>query len=69
MNVLHSLRRYFKQSGRTEKTVKKIMQLVKSVYAENPAYFEKEDQFQELVEEKEPALKNVRGNMKGLMTY
>ena len=40
MNVLHSLRRYFKQSGRTKKAVKKIMQLVKSVYAENPAYFE-----------------------------
>ena len=53
MNVLHSLRRYFKQSGRTEKTVKKIMQLVKRVYAENPAYFEKEEQFQELVEEKD----------------
>lgn len=69
MNVLHSLRMYFKQSGRTKKTVKKIMQLVKSVYAENPAYFDKEDQFQELVEEKEPALKNVRGNMKGVMTY
>lgn len=50
MNVLHSLRRYFTQSGRTEKTLKKIMQLVKSVYAENPVYFEKEDQFQELVE-------------------
>ena len=69
MNVLHSLSRYFKQAGRTKKTIKKIIQLVKSVYAENPAYFEKEDQFQELVEEKEPALKNVRGNMKGVMTY
>lgn len=69
MNVLHSLRMYFRQSGRTKKTVKKIMQLVNSLYAENPAYFEKEDQFQELVEEKEPALKNVRGNMKGVMTY
>lgn len=44
MNVLHSLRRYFKQSGRTKKTVKKIMQLVKSVYAENPAYFEEEEE-------------------------
>ena len=43
MNVLHSLRRYFKQSGRTKKAVKKIMALVKSVYAENPSYFEKED--------------------------
>ena len=43
MNVLHSLRRYFKQAGRTKKTVKKIMQLVKRVYAENQAYFEKED--------------------------
>lgn len=39
MNVLHSLRMYFRQSGRTKKTVKKIMKLVKSVYAENPAYF------------------------------
>lgn len=43
MNVLHSLRRYFRQSGRTKKAVKKIMKLVKGVYAENPAYFEKED--------------------------
>ena len=43
MNVLHSLRRYFKQSGRTKKTVKKIMALVKSVYAENPEYFEEEE--------------------------
>ena len=39
MNVLHSLRRYFKQSGRTKKTIKKIIQLTKSVYAENPEYF------------------------------
>ena len=43
MNVLHSLRRYFMQSGRTKKAVKKIMRLVKGVYAENTAYFEKED--------------------------
>ena len=43
MNVLHSLRRYFRQSGRTKKAVKKIMRLVKGVYAENTAYFEKED--------------------------
>lgn len=69
MNVLHSLRMYFRKAGRTKKTIKKIIQLAKGVYAENPAYFEKEDQFQELVEEKEPALKNVRGNMKGVMTY
>ena len=60
---------YFKQAGRTKKAVKKIVKMVKSVYAENPVYFEEEDQFQELVEEKEPALKNVRGNMKGVMTY
>ena len=40
MNVLHSLRRYFKQAGRTKKAVKKIVKMVKSVYAENPAYFE-----------------------------
>lgn len=50
MNVLHSLRMYFRQAGRTKKTIKKIIQLAKGVYAENPAYFEKEDQFQELVE-------------------
>ena len=43
MNVLHSLRRYFKQSGRTKKTVKKIIQLAKAVYAENPVYFEEEE--------------------------
>ena len=43
MNVLHSLRRYFKQSGRTKKTIKKIIQLTKSVYAENPEYFEEEE--------------------------
>ena len=43
MNVLHSLRRYFKQDGRTKKAMKKIMQLEKSVYEENPVYFEEEE--------------------------
>ena len=43
MNVLHSLRRYFKQSGRTKKTIKKIIKLANSVYAENPEYFEEEE--------------------------
>lgn len=43
VNVLHSLRMYFKQAGRTKKAVKKIMQLVKGVYAENPVYFEEEE--------------------------
>lgn len=44
MNVVHSLRLYFKQTGRTKKAVKKIMQLVKSVYEENPVYFEEEEE-------------------------
>nr|DAP17534.1 MAG TPA: hypothetical protein [Ackermannviridae sp.] len=44
MNVLHSLRRYFKQARRTKKAVKKIMELAKSVYAENPVYFEEEEE-------------------------
>lgn len=39
MNVLHSLRMYFRQAGRTKKAMKKIMQLEKSVYEENPVYF------------------------------
>lgn len=43
MNVLHSLRLYFKQTGRTKKAVKEIMQWVKSVYEENPVYFEEEE--------------------------
>lgn len=42
MNVLHSLRMYFRQAGRTKKAVKKIMKLVMSVYKENPVYWEKE---------------------------
>lgn len=44
MNVVHSLRLYFKQTGRTKKAVKKIMKLVKSVYEENPVYFEEEEE-------------------------
>lgn len=44
MNVLHSLRLYFKQAGRTKKAVKKIVKMVKSVYAENPVYFEEEEE-------------------------
>lgn len=42
MNVLHSLRLYFKQAGRTKKAVKKIMKMVMSVYEENPVYWEDE---------------------------
>lgn len=44
MNVMHSLRLYFKQAGRTKNAVKKIMRLVKSVYEENPVYFEEEEE-------------------------
>lgn len=44
MNVMHSLRLYFKQAGRKKKAVKEIMKLVKSVYAENPVYFEEEEE-------------------------
>lgn len=44
MNVTHTLRLYFKQAGRTKKAVKKIMRLVKSVYKENPVYFEEEEE-------------------------
>lgn len=44
MNVLHSLRMYFRQAGRTKKAMKKIMQLEKSVYEENPVYFEEEEE-------------------------
>ena len=43
MNVLHSLRLYFKQAGRKKKAVKKIMRLVTSVYEENPVYWEEEE--------------------------
>lgn len=43
MNVLHSLRLYFKQAGRTKKAVKKIMRLVMNVYKENPVYWEEEN--------------------------
>lgn len=34
MNVVHTLRQYFKQAGRTKKSMKKIMQLVMNVYKE-----------------------------------
>lgn len=40
MNVMHALRRYFRQSGRTDETKKKIMRLVKEVYGENPVNWE-----------------------------
>lgn len=43
MNVIHALRQYFKQAGRTEKAVKKIMQLVMNVYGENPVYWKEEE--------------------------
>lgn len=43
VNVLHSLRMYFKQAGRKKKAVKKIMRLVMSVYEENPVYWEEEE--------------------------
>lgn len=44
MNVMHSLRLYFKQAGRKKKAMKEIMKLVKSVYEENPVYFEEEEE-------------------------
>lgn len=34
MNVANTLRQYFKQAGRTKKSMKKIMQLVMNVYKE-----------------------------------
>lgn len=43
MNVVHTLRQYFKQAGRTKKAVKKIMQLVMNVYGENPVYWGEEE--------------------------
>lgn len=41
MNVMHALRQYFRQAGRTGVAKKKIMQLVKEVYAEKPVNWEK----------------------------
>lgn len=43
MNVIHTLRQYFKQAGRTKKAVKKIMRLVMNVYKENPVYWKEEN--------------------------
>lgn len=43
MNVMHTMRLYFKEAGRTKKAVKKIMQLVMNVYEENPVYWKEEE--------------------------